>query len=109
MGFDDRSLGSGEIPGEPIQVVDDDRPGPCSLDPLGQALEQCGYMRRDKECSDRTVSLEDQRARIAAYCANGTWVLAETLADDGVSAGNRERLSLAGSPVRALASRRLPR
>ena len=60
-----------------------------------------GDMRRDKECSDRTVSLEDQRARIAAYCAERDGVLAETLADDEVSAGNRERLSFAGSPVRA--------
>ena len=35
-----------------------------------------GYMRRSKESDDRTVSLEDQRARIAAYCAERDWVLA---------------------------------
>jgi hypothetical protein len=31
--------GGGKVPGKPIHVVDDDRPGPCSLHPLGQALE----------------------------------------------------------------------
>jgi DNA invertase Pin-like site-specific DNA recombinase len=51
-----------------------------------------GYVRRSKESTERTVSLEDQRARIAAYCAERGWSLAETLADDGVSGGNRERL-----------------
>jgi hypothetical protein len=59
-------------------------------------------MRRDKESSDRTVSLEDQRARIASYCAERDGVLAETLADDGVPGGNRERLSFSrarGTPV----------
>src|SRR5580765_620418 len=51
-----------------------------------------GYVRRSKESGERTVSLEDQRARIAAYCAERGWLLAEILADDGVSGGNRERL-----------------
>ena len=52
-----------------------------------------GYVRRSKESGERTVSLEDQRARIAAYCAERGWLLAEILADDGVSGGNRERLA----------------
>src|SRR5438128_2111498 len=51
-----------------------------------------GYVRRSKESTERTVSLEDQRARIAAYCAERGWALSEVLADDGVSGGNRERL-----------------
>lgn len=51
-----------------------------------------GYVRRSKESGERTVSLEDQRERIAGYCREHCWRLAETLADDGVSGGRRERL-----------------
>jgi len=64
-----------------------------------------GYMRRGKESSDRTVSLEDQRARIAAYCAERDGVLAETLADDGVSGGNRERLERLAERVKITGAR----
>ena len=60
-----------------------------------------GYVRRSKESTERTVSLEDQRARIAAYCAERDWSLAEVLADDGVSGGNRERLERLAERVKA--------
>lgn len=51
-----------------------------------------GYIRRSKESGARTVSLEDQQARIEGYCQERGWSLAEVLADDGVSGGRRERL-----------------
>jgi DNA invertase Pin-like site-specific DNA recombinase len=54
-----------------------------------------GYARRSKESDGRTVSLEDQRERIAAYCAERGWQLVEVLVDDGESGGRRERLELA--------------
>jgi len=53
-----------------------------------------GYVRRSKESGVRTVSLEDQREQIAAYCAELGWQLVDVLADDGVSGGRRlERLA----------------
>ncbi len=58
----------------------------------GPALIALGYVRRNKESGARTVSLEDQRARIEAYCQERGWRLTEVLADDGVSGGRRERL-----------------
>jgi len=36
-----------------------------------------------------------------AYCAERGWVLAEILADDGVSGGNRERLERVAERVKA--------
>jgi len=51
-----------------------------------------GYIRRSKESSERTVSLQDQRARIATYCAEQGLSLAEIVCDDGISGGRRERL-----------------
>jgi DNA invertase Pin-like site-specific DNA recombinase len=51
-----------------------------------------GYVRRSKASGARTVSLEDQEARIADYCRAQSWTLAEVLVDDGVSGGRRDRL-----------------
>src|SRR5213593_3883042 len=65
------------------------------------SMTAIGYVRRSKESGERNVSLEDQRARIAAYCAERGWELAETLADDGVSGGNRERLERLAERVKA--------
>ena len=64
-----------------------------------------GYVRRSKESGARTVSLEDQRARIEAYCRAQGWTLAEVLADDGVSGGRRERLERLAERVRATGAR----
>jgi site-specific DNA recombinase len=60
-----------------------------------------GYVRRSKESGKRTVSLEDQRERIAAYCERKGWRLAEVLVDDGVSGGRRERLTRLDAALRA--------
>jgi site-specific DNA recombinase len=60
-----------------------------------------GYVRRSKESGKRTVSLEDQRERIAAYCKLKGWRLAEVLVDDGVSGGRRERLTRLDAALRA--------
>ncbi len=60
-----------------------------------------GYVRRSKESTARTVSLEDQRARIADYCRAQRWELVEVLADDGVSGGRRERLDRLAERVKA--------
>jgi len=64
-----------------------------------------GYIRRSKESEARTVSLEDQRARIESYAADRGWPLAEVLADDGVSGGRRERLERLDARVRATGAR----
>ena len=61
-----------------------------------------GYVRRSKESGERTVSLEDQRERVAAYCTERGWQLVEVLVDDGVSGGRRERLDRLAERVRAI-------
>ena len=64
-----------------------------------------GYVRRSKESGERTVSLEDQRVRIADYCRAQGWRVAEVVADDGVSGGRRERLERLAERVRATGAR----
>src|SRR5713101_8145190 len=64
-----------------------------------------GYVRRSKESGERTVSLEDQRERVAAYCAERGWPLVEVLVDDGVSGGRRQRLERLAERVRATGAR----
>src|SRR5262245_35296827 len=64
-----------------------------------------GYVRRSKKSGARTISLEDQRARIADYCRAQGWGLVETLADDGVSGGRRERLDRLTERVKATGAR----
>ena len=64
-----------------------------------------GYVRRSKESGARTVSLEDQRARIESYCEEHGWTLVEILADDGVSGGRRERLDRLAERVKATGAR----
>lgn len=59
-----------------------------------------GYVRRSKESGARTVSLEDQRARIEDYCRERGWTLAQVLVDDGVSGGRRDRLERVQEAVR---------
>jgi DNA invertase Pin-like site-specific DNA recombinase len=72
---------------------------------LGPPVIALGYIRRSKESGARTVSLEDQRARIEAYCEERGWRLAEVLADDGVSGGRRERLERLAERVKATHAR----
>lgn len=64
-----------------------------------------GYARRSKESGERTVSLEDQRERIAEYCRAHSWPLGQILVDDGVSGGRRERLDRIAAAVRATGAR----
>jgi DNA invertase Pin-like site-specific DNA recombinase len=64
-----------------------------------------GYVRRSKESGARTVSLEDQQARIESYCQERGWSLAEVLADDGVSGGRRERLERLAERVKDTGAR----
>jgi len=64
-----------------------------------------GYVRRSKESGARTISPEDQRARIADYCHGQGWALVEVLADDGVSGGRRERLDRLAERVKATGAR----
>ena len=70
-----------------------------------QAPIALGYIRRSKESGDRTISLEDQRARIEAYCHEHSFALAEVRADDGVSGGRRERLERLAERVKATGAR----
>ncbi len=53
------------------------------------------YIRRSKESDERTVSLDQQRASIIKYCSRAQPPLTITheIVDDGISGGNRERLS----------------
>src|SRR5439155_24848960 len=64
-----------------------------------------GYARRSKESTARTVSLEDQRARIETYCQEHEWSLAEVVADDGVSGGRRQRLERLAERVKVAGAR----
>jgi DNA invertase Pin-like site-specific DNA recombinase len=64
-----------------------------------------GYARRSKEAGARTVSLEDQRERIAGYCTAQGWELADVLIDDGVSGGRRERLDRIAAQVGSTGAR----
>jgi DNA invertase Pin-like site-specific DNA recombinase len=64
-----------------------------------------GYTRRSKESGARTISLEDQRARIEEYARGRRWQLAEVLTDDGVSGGKRERLERLAQRVKATGAR----
>lgn len=50
-----------------------------------------GYVRRSKESAQGSVSLDDQAARIRAYCDEQGFTVAEILIDDGVSGGKRAR------------------
>jgi hypothetical protein len=57
-----------------------------------------GYVRRSQpsryawDGRERVVSLDEQRARIEAYCAAQGWTLVGVVTDDGVSGGKRVRL-----------------
>ncbi len=64
-----------------------------------------GYIRRSKESGARTVSLDDQRARIEGYCNEHGWRLSEVVADDGVSGGRRERPERLAERVKATGAR----
>jgi len=64
-----------------------------------------GYIRRSKESGARTISLEDQQARIADYCRGQGWALVEVLADDGVSGSRRERLDRLADRVKVTGAR----
>ena len=66
-----------------------------------------GYVRRSKESNQRTISIEEQRAQVAAYCASRGWALVETLEDDGISGGRRQRLVRLAERVRALRVQRV--
>jgi len=73
--------------------------------PANHPARALGYVRRSKESTARTVSLEDQEARIAEYCVAQGWELAEVVTDDGVSGGRRERLERLNKRVRATRAR----
>src|SRR6266478_3747727 len=68
-------------------------------------LVALGYVRRSKESTVKTVSLQDQRAQIEAYAAAQGWQLAEMVSDDGISGGRRERLERLAERVRATGAR----
>src|SRR5215470_13925552 len=64
-----------------------------------------GYVRRSKESTAKTVSLEDQRVQVEAYAAQRGWQMAEILTDDGVSGGRRERLERLDARIREVGAR----
>jgi DNA invertase Pin-like site-specific DNA recombinase len=78
------------------------------MNPTGR-VSAIGYVRRSKKprkgAGERTVSLEDQRARIEAYCREQGWRLAAVLSDDGVSGGRRERLDRLDAQIRETGAR----
>ena len=45
--------------------------------------------------------LDEQVARIRAYCADQGWTVSEMVTDDGVSGGRRERLARLADRVKA--------
>lgn len=68
-----------------------------------------GYVRRSVESEGRVgaASLEDQAARIAEYARARGWELADTITDNGVSGGKRERFGRLDARIRATGARRL--
>lgn len=66
-----------------------------------------GYVRRSKESEARTISLEVQETRIATYCTEHGWELADTVRDDGVSGGRRDRLVRLRARVKELGAERV--
>jgi DNA invertase Pin-like site-specific DNA recombinase len=64
-----------------------------------------GYVRKSKESTERSVSLEDQRERILAYAKEQGWRVAEVVTDDGVSGGRRERLERLAERVKVTEAR----
>jgi DNA invertase Pin-like site-specific DNA recombinase len=73
----------------------------------GAAMLCLGYVRRSKASTDdvrhgrRVVSVELQREKITEYAATHHWKLVDTVVDDGVSGGKRERLDRLAARVRA--------
>ena len=51
------------------------------------------YIRRSKESDERTVSLEQQRASIREYCSRAQLTVTHEIVDDGISGGNRDRIT----------------
>lgn len=51
------------------------------------------YIRRSKESDERTVSLDTQRAEIDTYILRIGVAIAEVLIDDGISGGDRDRIT----------------
>jgi DNA invertase Pin-like site-specific DNA recombinase len=82
-----------------------DKPNQEQTEAKRAAMIALGYVRRSKESAARTVSLEDQRTRIEAYCQEREWSLAEVVVDDGVSGGRRERLERLAERVKATGAR----
>ena len=56
-------------------------------------MKMLAYIRRSKESDEKTVSLEAQRAEIDAYILRIGATLAEVLIDDGISGGDRDRIT----------------
>lgn len=59
------------------------------------------YVRRSKESGERTVSLDDQTARVRAYVEAQGWQLGELIVDDGISGGKRGRFDRIRAAVAA--------
>lgn len=64
-------------------------------------VQAVGYVRRSKESGQRTVSLDDQTARVRAYVEAQGWHLAELIVDDGISGGKRARFDRIRAAVAA--------
>jgi DNA invertase Pin-like site-specific DNA recombinase len=72
-------------------------------------IRALGYVRRSVESEGRVgaASLEDQAARIAEYARAKGWELVDTVTDNGVSGGKRERFGRLDGRLRATGARRL--
>ena len=63
------------------------------------------YLRRSKESDARTVSLDVQRAAVAAYCRTVALEVVGEIEDDGVSGGKRARFGRINAGIQAAGAR----
>lgn len=54
-------------------------------------IRAVGYIRQSREGGARSVSLDDQEARVRGYAATHGWQVVQVIIDEGVSGGKRAR------------------
>lgn len=71
-----------------------------------ETMTALAYLRRSKKSDERTISLDVQRASIAAYCAReGLTLVGAAVEDDGVSGSKRARFARINDAVRQAGAR----
>ena len=64
-------------------------------------IKAVGYVRQSREGGARSVSIDDQTARVRSYADAHGWEVAQLVVDQGVSGGRRERFDRIRAAVAA--------